>query len=477
VKCLTRVRLPRALQSCIAIAITVPVQAALAQSLEFTTLYTFSGGADGKYPNSTLVQAPNGSFYGVTQFGGLNNDGGTVFSIAPNGVLTTIHSFTGGGVNEPVVGRGNHPFGTLILATDGKLYGTTLRGGAGACSNGGSELGCGTVFSITPNGSLSTIYAFAGALDGSAPSGTIEARDGDLYGSTLAGAGLQNLTPATAYRMTRAGNRTTIHSFPVGRGPALGARFIEAVDGNFYGTTALGGQFDKGTVFKLTPTGVYTVLHDFSDSELDVEDGALPFGSLVEGRDGFFYGVTNIGGSRATRAGTVFRVGASGNYAVLHRFTGGADGANPISGMIQGRDGSLYGTTNAGGTGDRAQCPAGCGTIFRISTGGTLETLHSFGPASGGPVPNGLIEGQDGAFYGTTSAGGSFANGTVFKVTVSAGPPPPPPPQPNPSGGGGGGGGATSILMLLGLLALDVARRAGGRSFRERGAHAWSTGI
>jgi uncharacterized repeat protein (TIGR03803 family) len=191
---------------------------------------------------------------------------------------------------------------------------------------------------------------------------------------------------------------------------------IQASDGNFYGTTADGGQYATGTVFKLTATGAETVLYSFGASPTD---GLTPM-SLIEGSDGNFYGVTSAGGTGLCQfgCGTVFKVTPGGVETVLYSFGGGADGGQPNA-LIQGTDGNLYGTTSFGGAMSLACPPGGCGVAFRLTTAGVETVLYSFAAASSsdGTVPASLIEGTDGNFYGLTSQGGTANGGTVFKLT------------------------------------------------------------
>jgi uncharacterized repeat protein (TIGR03803 family) len=436
------------LPSCLAVVVALLAQDASAQTATVTTLHEFSVN-DGRVPTSALLQTPDGNFYGVTQYGGADNDGGTLFRVTPDGGFTTLRTFAGGAL----VPSGTQPYGALILASNGNIYGTTTRGGQGNCSDG-NTLGCGVVFSLTPDGSYNVIYAFSGDPDGSLPSGVIQARDGDLYG--VAFLGLHS--PPNVYRLTTDGSHSIVQTFNAGDGPSIGANLIQAADGNFYGTQESGGGSDLGVVFRLTPEGVLTGLHSFDGMG---RDGASPRAALVEGEDGFLYGTTQQGGGGRPFLGygTIFRIRPSGaDYEVVYQFSGGADGAYPAAAMVEGSDGNIYGTTNAGGTVIQPDCGAGCGTIFRLLPDGTLQTLYAFDIATTGVSPNGLIEGQDRAFYGTTVDGGPGHGGTLFRMRVTEPPPPPPPPPPPINGGGGGG--ASDIAACLGLLLLGLRRRA-----------------
>jgi uncharacterized repeat protein (TIGR03803 family) len=276
-----------------------------------TTLHNFGPLPSGTYPDAALVQASDGNFYGTTKeggtntclYGGTNYGCGTLFKITPGGALTTLHNFC----SQSGCADGQEP-GPLALGADGNLYGTTSAGGSNACSGG-----CGTVFRITTTGTLTTLHGFALA-DGADPGGLVQAADGNFYGVTYSGGANNNLcnsgTCGTVYRMTSAGALTTLHKFEYTDGANPGAAMVQGSDGNLYGTTAGGGSCTTwaggcGTVFKFTPTGTLTMLHDF-----DKTDGAVPTG-LVQHTNGAFYGPTVRGGANAYHAcggfcGTLF---------------------------------------------------------------------------------------------------------------------------------------------------------------------------
>src|SRR5205807_37237 len=179
---------------------------------------------------------------------------------------------------------------------------------------------------------------------------------------------------------------------------------------NFYGTTLLGGAHLKGTVFKIDPTGSLTTLHSFSGSP---GDGAVPFAALVQGSDGNFYGTTASGG--AFFQGTVFRMTPSGAITVLHSFSGySSEGGVPFAATGRGCDVNFYGTTALGGAHFK-------GTVFKIDATGSLTTLHSFSgsPGDGANPFAVLVQASSGNFYGTTASGGAFLKGTVFRMTPS----------------------------------------------------------
>jgi len=186
---------------------------------------------------------------------------------------------------------------------------------------------------------------------------------------------------------------------------------VQATNGNFYGTTEIGGADGYGTVFKITPKGALTTLYSFC-AQLNCTDGATPYAGLVQATNGNFYGTTFNGG--ADGYGTVFRITSRGTLRTLHSFDG-TDGASPIAGLVQATNGNFYGTTEIG----RAN---GEGTVFEITPRGTLTTLHSFAGADGAFPFAGLAQDTDGNFYGTAYQGGTANDGTVFSLSVGLGP-------------------------------------------------------
>jgi len=402
---------------CAAAAIAAPAQNAL-----FTTLVNFadglSNGANAARPYWSLIQARDGNFYGTTPEGGAYS-GGTVFKVTPEGELTTLYSFFSRESD------GADPFGGLVQASDGNFYGTTAIAGA---------YGLGTVFKITPDGTKTTLHSFDGT-DGAYPwAALVQASDGNFYGTTYGGGANPNCTDScgTVFKITPAGSFTTLYSFcaqtgcPDGFWPYAG--LVRASDGNFYGTTYGGGTSGNctflgmpgcGTVFKITAAGELTTLHSFEGN-----DGAQLFGGLVQATDGNFYGITFEGGSDA-QAGTVFKMTPAGTVITLHIFEG-SDGRGPWAALVQATDGNFYGTTVLGGA--SPSCPPGvtygCGTVFKITPDGALTTLHSFGL----PVANalgltdgnspyaGLVQATNGNLYGTTRYGGAKNDGTVYNL-------------------------------------------------------------
>ncbi|HMH27796.1 MAG TPA: choice-of-anchor tandem repeat GloVer-containing protein [Steroidobacteraceae bacterium] len=349
----------------------------------FGLLYSFAGGsADAADPYHTLIQGSDGDFYGTTLAGGTSNLG-TIFKVTPSGTESVFYSFT------------TVPYSGLVQSSDGNIYGTTASGGTS---------GRGTVFKITPSGMQSVLYSFpAGSSD--PYTGLIQGSDGNFYGTT--GAGGTN-DDGTVFKITPSGTETVLHVFPKtgsdGETPYAGV--IQGSDSNLYGTTYFGGANGLGTVFKVTPGGTETVLYSFAAGN----DGEHPYADVTQGSDGSFYGTTYQGGTSGL--GTVFKITLSGTETVLYSFAGGSDGANPEAGLIQGSDGNFYGTTFQGGAG-------GLGTVFKITPSGTETVLHAFAGSSDGANPSAnLVQGSDGTLYGSTGAGGTKGFGTFFKVAL-----------------------------------------------------------
>ena len=371
----------------------------------FTTLFSFDAAA-GAPPFAGLIQATDGNLYGTTNGNGANG-WGTVFKITPSGTLTTVYSFTncGGSCTD-----GYEPFAGLVQATNGNFYGTTLVGGANIFD--------GTVFEITPSGALTTLYSFCAqtnCTDGEAPSTSlVQGTDGNFYGTTVAG-GSGTPPVGTVFKITPSGSLTTLYSFSRTDGEQPYGTLIQATNGNFYGTTSLGGANGGGTVFKITTSGALTTLYNFC-AQSNCADGEGPVAGLVQATNGNFYGTTYFGG--ANSLGTIFKITATGTLTTLHSFDA-LDGENPKAGLVQGSDGNFYGTTYLGGLGNG-------GTAFKITPAGTVTTLYTFCTQTNctdGQNPTApLVQDTNGVFYGTTELGGTDAFGTVFSLSVGLGP-------------------------------------------------------
>lgn len=355
-----------------------------------TTLYTFSGGSDGNYPDSGLTAGPDGNFYGTTTYGG-SGGMGTIYRVTPQGAHTVLYSFT------PGPGDGQYPASGLELGDDGLFYATTTAGGM---------YGGGTFLRMTLDGAITTLFHFGAGKSGSAPQGLTLRDDGAFYGTTTKG-GANGV--GTVFRITATGQHTVLHAFAVkGDGHSPVAGLSDASDGYLYGVTYYGGTHDVGTVFRLKPDGGdYAVLHSFGATPAD---GRYPETKLRDTPDGTLYGSTSAGGTNGL--GTLFRyTPATSSMTLLHTFAGGAgDGSHPSSRLRIGRDGHLYGVTVYGGYFD-------AGTFFRVTPAGVVSVLYSFAGGTDGENPNSsLLLGADGSFYGTTVTGGASSNGTVYRI-------------------------------------------------------------
>src|ERR1039457_5094645 len=351
-------------RACAVLALCATTAIALpAQIATLTTIHRFcsqSGCPDGLQLVAGLVQATNGDLYGTTS-GGATNSAGTIFKITPGGTLTTLYSFC----SQTNCTDGGVPYTGLVQAANGDLYGTTYYGG----TNGG-----GTVFKITQGGTLTTLYSFCSQT---------------------------NCTDGT--------------------GP--GAGLVQAANGDFFGTTQVGGANDGGTAFKITTTGTLRTLYRFC-SQTNCTDGEGPYAGLVQAANGDFHGTTEYGGTNGEYGGTVFKITPSGALTTLYSFcsqTNCADGTEPKAGLVQAADGEFYGTTFSGGANGYG------GTVFKITPSGSLTTLYSFCSQGGisctdGEAPYaGLVQDTNGDFYGTTY-GGANNGGTVFRLSVGLGP-------------------------------------------------------
>jgi uncharacterized repeat protein (TIGR03803 family) len=397
----------------LAVATTLPTAAIASQSLPALlitrTLYSFCSQTDctdGGFPESELLQAADGKLYGTTMQGGATNYG-TVFNITPAGMLTTLYSFD----DTP----GAYPFAGLIQATDGDFYGTTQGSGVN---------GYGSVFKMTARGNLTTMMDFDFSDGGTPLAALVQGADGDLYGTTQQGGSPPDggEGDGTIFKITLNGAQTVLHGFCYSRDSngycsdgAFPAGLMLASDGNFYGTTQTGGANNQGTVFQMTSAGAVTTLYSFC-SQTNCSDGAEPLAPLVQGIDGAFYGTTFLGG--ASGYGAVFKISSGGTLTTLHSFAN-KDGANPYAAaLVQATDGNFYGTTEEGGA-------YHAGTVFEITPAGTLTRLHSF--CSENNCPDGanpigaLVQSTDGALYGTTLNGGAHGAGTVFSLSKGLG--------------------------------------------------------
>ena len=378
-----------------------------AQAAPETILYSFTGAnGDGYYPASSLIMDSAGNLYGTTVFGG-ESDYGTVFRLSSSGAETILHSFIGT--------DGNDPYGGLVMDGAGNLYGVTVLGG---------KNNTGTVFTISERGREMVLHSFGKKKnDGASPnSALIIDNAGDFYGTTHGG-GLNNcsLGCGTVFKMSPTGRETILYRFGKTNNDGFwpDATLIMDAEGNLYGTTSKGGANDEGTIFKLSPAGVETVLYSFTGAN---GDGANPVAGLVMDGAGNLYGTTSNGGSNSCDdgCGTVFELSASGIETILYSFPGrNGFGASPQGSLIMDNAGNLYGTTFNGGSDDCSGI--GCGTVFKLSPSGDETILHAFTgyPDGDGSNPSGsLLLDNAGHLFGTTQGGGATGYGSVFQVTL-----------------------------------------------------------
>ena len=300
---------------------------------------------------------------------------------------------------------GSVPYAGLVADTKGNFYGTTVAGGSGTSCN----LGCGTVFKITANGKETVMHSFAGGTtDGAAPYGPLVVDvSGNLYGTTSSGG---PNGAGTVFKLTPTGTETILYSFGAplsGDGSSPRGRLAMDAAGNLYGTTFEGGAHYVGTVFEVTPSGTETILYSFTGGT----DGGYPFGGVVQDKNGNLYGTTYMAGEDGF--GTVFELSATGTETVLYSFKGGSDGEFPAAAPVLDTKGNLYGTTEGGGK--HAE-----GTVYRVAPATSTEiVLYSFGSAAndGAQPYAGVILDAKNNVYGTTITGGAFGNGIAYKVT------------------------------------------------------------
>jgi uncharacterized repeat protein (TIGR03803 family) len=403
-----------------AAALICAFSASPALAAKESIIYSFTGGADGGFPQGGVIADASGNFYGATTSDGTGHNG-VVYELSPpakgqkSWTQTTLYNFTGG--ND-----GGVPQAGLMLSKKGALYGTTYAGGAN---------GDGVVFELTPPASGKTawkekvLWTFTGGNDGNEPSGVlIEDKAGNLYGTTTGGGTgvvgtVFELSPPA--KGQTAWTETVLYNFTGNNdgGEPFG-RMLFGSDGNLYGTSAGYGQYNYGTIYRLiAPTGgsgswTFALLHAFAGGK----DGAAPRDGLIQGSDGTLYG-TSAG--FADDYGNVYLLQTDGSgYQVIYNIPGGTgfSGNGPWQTVSMGANGVLYGTTF--GLGANAS-----GTVFKVnppaagSTKWTHNVLYTFSPGAGGQFPYSTVLVGTGYVYGTTygSAGESgFFPGTVWSI-------------------------------------------------------------
>ncbi len=364
----------------------------------FTTLAYFENGS---YSFSSLIQGRDGDLYGTGNPGGAYGYG-TVFKLARDGTLTDLHDFC----QQPGCTDGGGSSVPLVLATDGNFYGAA----------GGGTYNLGVIFKITPGGSYSVLHSFDGS-NGSYPGALVQASDGNFYGTTFGGTS----GAGTIFRMSPQGEVRTLHIFNVSDGDGPNTPLVQGTDGYLYGTAYAGGAGECpsssppqgcGTVFKISTSAGFTVLHRF-----DYRDGARPYAPVMQAKDGNYYGTTFEGAYTAWNGcpygcGTIYRITPNGTLTVLHRFRFG-DGGDTYAGLVQGNDGYLYGASPLGGNDSY-------GEVFQITPGSKFSITYGFSPESEGGGATAVFQATDGKFYGTYMAG--YFLGAAFGLDTGLGP-------------------------------------------------------
>jgi uncharacterized repeat protein (TIGR03803 family) len=360
----------------------------------FTKLVDFSQNVDPEPDQTQLVQDWHGNLWATS-------DGfyGTAFVMSTSGELTTIYDFGIYGV-APNAG---------LLGSDGDFYGTTELGGAN---------GLGNIYKLTPEGTYTDLHDFDFTAGQYPISQLLLGPDGFFYGTTVSGGSSTNCQQfgcGVIYKFNGTGQFSVLYNFDGTHGDAPFGGLIFASNGKFYGTTTSGnGRASYGTVFSLSPSGVFNVIHDFTNGS----GGATPWGGVVEGPDGNFYGTAAAGG--INNAGIVYKITPAGKFTNLHSFNFLVDGGSPLSGLALGTDKNFYGTSWANG--NSPTCTPPCGTIYQITTAGAFTNLHSFIGSDGSGLQVPLTQHTNGKFYGAASYGGANQWGTGYSLDVGLGP-------------------------------------------------------
>jgi uncharacterized repeat protein (TIGR03803 family) len=382
--------------------------AVCAQAQTVTDLANFNG-QTGHGPFGSVMQATNGRFYGTTDAGGIYRSG-NVFEVTSGGDLRVLYSFCA----KAKCTDGANSISAPVLGSDGNLYGVTLAGGSDAGDiKGGDIFGSGTVYKLTLGGRLTTLYTFCPSIpciDGQGPTGLMQASDGNFYGTTTVGGRFKE---GTIFKVTPSGKFTVLYSFCSLANCTDGERPyfppIQGIDGNFYGTTDVGGATGAGVVYELTASGTYQVLHSFCNHGSGYcPDGSVPT-NIVQDSKGNLFGTTTFGGSN--NWGTVFEITSTNQYIVLQSFD--FNHQNPLAGLILANDGNLYGVNQGAGRNG--------GNIVEINPAGVVTPVYTFGEcdASGYNPSGSLFQGTDGNLYGMNAYGGDGCGGygTIFSVS------------------------------------------------------------
>jgi uncharacterized repeat protein (TIGR03803 family) len=364
---------------------------ATAHAQTFTVLYNLTGGTDGATPQANVILDSEGNIYGTTVFGGdmncpINTIGcGTVFKIDTSGNETVLHAFDATDGASPLAG--------LVRDSQGNLYGTA---GYNGLNSGG------ILFKLDPNNVFTVLYNFGNFFDGNHPQGLSIDRSGNLFGVTTSGG--SHYDGGTLFVFTSNAAFYVLHRFHGGKMDAsipTGPPFIDSL-GNLYGVASDDAD-DPGAFWSYTNQGVYA--HRFLKGS---PGPAFPEGGLAQDSQGDFLVASADGGAYGT--GTIFRANANG--AILNYYSFNVAEGWPTGGLVSDANGNFYGATSGGGYKNEY------GTVFKFIPGGQHSILHTFSNVSEGKTPlAGLAIDLQGNLYGTTSAGGAYGYGTVFKMT------------------------------------------------------------
>jgi uncharacterized repeat protein (TIGR03803 family) len=365
----------------------------------YSLLYSFDGLHGKNGPWAPVILNSQGDLLGTATSGGQYGYG-VFFKLKAGGQYTVLHNFA--------QTDGALPIGKVAQDSAGNFFGVTEQGGA---SDAGS------IYKMDKTGTVTTLFSFHNFVGIEPVGGLVIDSAGNLYGTTLAGGGT-SCTCGVVFELRNDNTYVVLHRFEGGTDGAYPeAELMRDSLGNLYGTTAIGGDGacsgGCGVVFRITPDGEEKILHRFAGPP---DDGQNPNGGLVRDKEGNFYGTTSFGGAEFD-LGTIFKIDAAGNYTMLYGFSLFDDGVQPNASLTLDAAGNLYGTTASGG-GHTEAC-AGCGTVFKLDTAGTLTTLHDFtgAPDDGYQPEDQITLGSDGSVYGTTYHGGSVNAGTIFRIT------------------------------------------------------------
>ncbi len=370
-----------------------------AQAQTFSVVHAFTGGSDGGSPLSGFTIDGQGNLYGTGSSGGTAGYG-VVFELDKNGVETVLHDFIGGS-------DGANPEGRLVRDAAGRLYGTTIAGGA---SN------VGTVFEVTRHGKETVLYSFAGGTDGANPiAGLTRDKAGNLYGTTTAGGENGN---GTVFELSKKGGVWTeqvLYSFGTDGDGAIPVAGVTLHQGKLYGTTSAGGNAGYGTVFQLTKSKsgwTETVIYNFQMQS----DGGVPYAGLIVDGLGNLYGAATEGGNGSDAGGTIFELTPSSGgwtFTVLYSLPGwGISGT--FRDLYLDASGNLYATTHCDGAYDS-------GTVYELTLSNgtwTYNSLYVFTGGSDGQYSfSNVVFDKQGNLFGTTNIGGANGYGVIFEIT------------------------------------------------------------